>query len=307
MRLDASSRVDASSAELVARDRRVAHLSFNFVLDMTAHGMAGLKPLESLLVMAINQANIAPLTRDPDARKRYGALETPAPDEERRPVSVRALAASMQLPYETARRNVRNLEARKVCVATEAGVLVPASFMLTPAYFETARLGHEGLRGLYLMLKARDLLEPLPPPNYEEAEAPIRGAVRLMSDYLLRTAESLVGRMGDLTAGLVILPLLAAAAAAETDAAAPMSLGAIARRTRLPSETVRRKAAGLVKSGHCVSGRDGLAVADPALASSESRSLLRGNAIAVQRMYAGLAERGVVAVWERAAAASNRT
>ena len=36
-----------------------------------------------------------------------------------------------------------------------------------------------------------------------------------------------------------------------------------------------------------------------ALATPAWRGLLRENAIAVQRMYAGLAERGVVAVWDR--------
>jgi hypothetical protein len=302
--LIASPRQDQTSAGAFARDRQIAHLSFNFVLDITAHGIAGLKPLESLLVMAINQANIAPLTRDPEARRRYGSLERPAPDEERRPVSVRALAASMQLPYETARRNVRNLEARKVCIASEAGVLVPAAFLASEAYLDTANKGHEGLRTLFLMLNSRELLDPLPPPNYAETEPPVRGAVRLMSDYLLRTAESLVGRIGDLTAGLVILPLVAAAAGAEAeDETAPMSVSAIARRTRLPAETVRRKAAALVEAGHCRSGSGGLTVAGPSLIAPGLRGLLRGNAIAVQRMYAGLAERGVVAAWAQAPAA----
>ena len=85
---------DSPAAPLTARDRQLAFLGFNFVLDLAGDGVPGLKPLESLLVMAINQANIAPLTRDPAARSRYGALEAPAPDEIRRPVSVRAVAAS---------------------------------------------------------------------------------------------------------------------------------------------------------------------------------------------------------------------
>ena len=80
----------SASTLLQTRDRQIAHLAFNFALDMASHGIPGLKPLESLMMMAINQANIAPLTRDPAARSRYGALEAPAPDDERRPVSVRA-------------------------------------------------------------------------------------------------------------------------------------------------------------------------------------------------------------------------
>jgi hypothetical protein len=283
------------------RDRQLALLGFNFVLDMAGDGIPGLKPLESLLMMAVNQANIAPLTRDPAVRARHGALEAPAPDELRRPVSIRAVAASMRMPYETARRNIRRLESQGVCVTSEAGVVVPAAFMLTEAYFEAARLGHERLLTLYRVLRARQLLEPLPAPNYQEGEPPVRAAVRLMSDFLLRSADAVVGRTGDLVSGLVILPLLTAAAAAEEARPVPFSAAALARRTRLPAETVRRHVVTLLERGLCVSEAGGLRLADPALATPAWRGLMHENAVAVQRLYAGLAERGVVAVWERMA------
>jgi hypothetical protein len=287
--------------DLHARDREVAHLALNFVLDMASRGIAGLKPLECLLMMAINQANIAPLTRDPAARSRYGGLEAPAPDAERRPVSVRAVAASMRLPYETARRNIRNLEARGVCVVSEAGVVVPTAFLVSHHYMEAAQAGHERLYVLYRMLRARRLLEPLPPPHYDEDEPPVRGAVRLMSDYLLRAGEAAVGRTGDLVAALVVLPLVATAAAGGEGGQAPasLSLAALARRIGLPGETVRRHVAALAAEGMVVSGPLGVRLADTALKTPPWRSLLRENAIAVQRLYAGLAERGVVAAWER--------
>jgi DNA-binding IclR family transcriptional regulator len=293
---------DSATADLFVRDREVAHLAFNFVLDMAAHGISGLKTLECLLLMAINQANIAPLTRDPEARIRYGALEHPAPDAERRPVSVRAVAASMRLPYETARRNIRRLEVQGVCVVNEAGVVVTGAFMLSPAYLQAAQLGHERVHALYRMLQAGQLLEPLPPANYDEREPPIRGAVRLISDFLLRASEAIVGRTGDLVSTLVILPLLAASAGTDAEASPPqLSVATIARRCQLPAETVRRHAAALVLEGVCESSARGLTLADHRLASPGWRSLLRENAVAVQRMFAGLSERGVVAAWEQAA------
>jgi predicted ArsR family transcriptional regulator len=300
--LNPSSSQGGAAADAGSRDRQIAYFTFNFALDMAAHGIPGLKPLECLLMMAINQANIIPLTRDPEARSRYGALEAPAPDDERRPVSVRAVAASMRLPYETARRNIRRLEAKGACIASEAGVVTPAAFMLTPAYFEAARVGHERLHALYRMLTARGLLDPLPAANYDEGEPPVRAAVRLMSDYLLRAAEAVMGRTGDLAATLVLLPLLAAAAGADGRLPEPMSAAALARRTQLPAETVRRHAIALVEQGICVSGPKGLGLADPSMRSPEWRSLLRENAVAAQRMFAGLAERGVVAVWDQMAA-----
>ncbi|CAN7272610.1 hypothetical protein LJR219_001238 [Phenylobacterium sp. LjRoot219] len=285
-----------------SRDREIAYFAFNFVSDMAGHGIRGLKPLEAVLLMAINQANIAPLTRDPAARSRYGALENAAPDEERRPVSIRAVAASMQLPYETARRNIRRLEAQGACVTSDAGVVAPTAFMSSPAYAEAARVGHEGLSSLYRMLAARGLLEPLPAANYHEREPPIRGVARLMADYLLRSAEAVGARTGDLTATLVLLPLLAVAAGTESGPPVAVTAGALARRTRLPAETVRRHVLALVEAGTCVSGPGGVALADGTLMQPAWRGLLRENAIAVQRLFAGLAERGVVDVWEQMAA-----
>src|SRR5690349_17772670 len=119
---------DNAVAARSASDREVAYLSLNFVVDMASAGIAGLKPLDSVLVMAINQANIAPLTHDHAARSRYGALNAPAPDAERRPVSVRAVAASMRLPYETARRHVLRLAAQGVCIMSDEGAVVTEAF-----------------------------------------------------------------------------------------------------------------------------------------------------------------------------------
>jgi hypothetical protein len=288
------------------RARDIAHLSLDFVLDMSSRGIPGLKTLDCLLMMAINQANIAPLTRDPAARSRYGALEAPAPDDERRPVSIRAVAASMELPYETARRNIRRLESQGVCVLSEAGVVVPAAFMRSAAYFEAARTGHERMCELYVALRKRGLLDPLPPSHYREDDPPIRAAVRLMSDYLLRTAEALVGRTRDLVSGLVLLPLLAEAAGPRRGRA--ISVAALSRRVRIPAETVRRHVAALVADGVCRSGESGVRLADESLTSPEWSGLLKENAIATQRMFAGLAERGVVDAWDRAAGlAADRT
>jgi DNA-binding Lrp family transcriptional regulator len=291
---------ERSAAEVARRDQLIGHMAFDFVLEMASRGIAGLKPLETLLIMAINQANIVPLTWDPGARDRYGALDSPAPDELRRPVSVRAVAASMRLPYETARRNIRRLEHRGACKVTAAGVVVPADFLLTPAYLETAVLGHDRMYGLYRLLRASGLLDPLPPPQYSESKPPVRAAARLMSDFLLRSAEALDARTGDLISSLVILPLLAAAAGADPGRAAPqISVAALARRVRLPSETVRRHVARLAAAGLCEAQPRGINLADPTLASPLWRRLLRENAIAVQRLYAGLSERGIVAVWDQ--------
>ena len=283
-----------------ARSRELAHLSLNFVLDVAGQGIDGLKTLDSLLLMAINQANIAPLTRNPAARSRYGALDAAAPDDERRPVSVRAVAASLRLPYETARRNIRRLEGLGVCVVSEAGVVAPESFMRSEAYLRALSRCHETLFRLYLALRARGLLEALPPAHYVEKEPPVRAAARLMADYLLRTAEAVVGRTGELVSGLLLLPLAAAAAAPERGAGAAMSIAELSRRVQVPAETTRRHVAALVEQGLCRTAGAGVVLADADFATADFAGLLRDNAIAVNRMFAGLAERGVVDAWDKA-------
>src|ERR1700752_4866310 len=70
--LDRQPTQESIVAPLTGRDRQLAFLGFNFVLDLAGDGIPGLRPLESLLVMAVNQANIAPLTRDPEVRARTG-------------------------------------------------------------------------------------------------------------------------------------------------------------------------------------------------------------------------------------------
>jgi len=288
-------------ADSRARARKIAHHSLEFVLDVACHGIPGLKTLDSLLMMAINQANIAPLTRNPEARSRYGGLAAPAPDAERRPVSVRAVAASMRLPYETARRNIRRLEAQGVCILSPAGVVVPATFMRSVEYLEAAQDCYHRMQALYVTLRAASLLDALPASHYVDDEPPVRGAVRLMSDYLLRTSEVLVARTGGIVSGVILTPLLSQAAGALPGSAAGLSMAAISRRVQTPAETVRRQIAALVAEGACEIRAGRVMLTDHQLTGEAWSGLLRDNAINVHRLFAGLAERGLVEAWDRAA------
>lgn len=283
--------------EASERVRRQAHLSLCFVIDSACSGMAGLKTLDAVLVMAVNQANIAPLTRDPDARIRYGALDAPAPDDDRRPVSVSAVAASLKLPYETTRRRLKQLAADGVCALSEAGAVVPQAFLASAAYLDTTRVLHERLWTFYRELMADGLLGELPPSRYSvEAGIPVRGAVRLVADYLLRTSATFVDHFGDLISGLVGMGVLCASTGRPAQASRATAL---AERLRLPQETVRRHALELVERGRCVRRPQGLLAPQEMLAAAPLWDLFQDNAVQVQRLFAGLAERGVVEAWER--------
>jgi DNA-binding Lrp family transcriptional regulator len=284
------------------RNRAVGDLSLSFLLDQAATGIGDVKPRDALLVLAINQANIAPLTRQPDARARYGALELPAPDHERRPVSISAIASSLGLPFETVRRRVRVLAQLDVCVITGAGVIVPQAFLSSPGYLAALRDGHEHLLRFYRGLRADDLLDDLPASNYALTEGiPMRAAARLISDYVLRVAEQLMRLAGDLMDSLVLLGIVRGDADPEGRTSTVVKL---AKRLQMPHETIRRHVAGLVERGQCVRAGRGLMVTEEMLARPAWTSLFRENAMNVQRLFSGLAERGVIDAW-RAFGAAN--
>lgn len=286
---------------MTRRDRVLAGLSFAFLLDEMANGIGGLEPLDALLVLAVNQANIAPLTRDHDARARYGGLEAPAPDGERRPVSINAVAASLGLPFETVRRRIRRLGAERVCALSSEGVVVPAAFLASPSYVQSVMLGHERLRGFYIELRAAGLVEGLPQPSFETDTVPVRAAARLLADYVLRACEGLMREAGNVVSLLTLVALLAAALADEGrtgGARRSMSVRAIAQKLQLSAETVRRHVAELMEEGLCARTSAGLLVTEDALARPGLRLLFADNAGNIQRLVAGLAERGVIRAWE---------
>jgi len=288
----------------------LAKHSLGFTLDEVAAGLAGLSAMDALLVLAINQANIAPLTRDPEARRAYGDLDHAAPDSARRPATINAIATSLGVPFETARRRLKRLENQGVCVISPgAGVVIPEAWLTSPAYLASVMAAHDRLLRLYADLRAADLLDPLPPPAYDvDQRIPLRGAARLIADYILRSVESLHRVASDLPSALALLAVLDAALApprsVRGEEYGAASVSALARRTGLPGETMRRHIAALTDAGLCARTDDGVSIAPALLSRPGIRHMLEEHAADVQRLFVGLAERGVVAAWEQAGAAA---
>jgi hypothetical protein len=290
-----------------APEHRLAVLSLAFLLDQATGGVGALKTRDALLILAINQANIGPLTREPVAREMYGALDAPAPDDQRRPVSVSAVAASLNQPFETIRRRVSRLEALGACVVGDGGVIVPEAFLASPSYLDSVRTSHLRLRRFYEDLKAAGLLEPLPASAYPLAEeVPIRAAARLLADWILRSAEHLMRQAGDMVSTVVLLGVLvttqeqAMQRAARVGNGRARPVGLLSQRLQIPQETVRRHLAELVDRDLCRRRGDAFVVSEDMLQQSAWQAFFRDNAVNVQRLFAGLAERGVVAAWDRA-------
>jgi hypothetical protein len=180
----------------------------------------------------------------------------------------------------------------------DGGVLVPQAFLASAAYLDSTRALHERTWAFYRELAEAGLLGELPASRYPvDSGVPVRGAVRLVSDYLLRTAEGFVAHFGDLVSGLVGMAVLCASSEPTGGRATPMN--ALAEQLQMPMETVRRHALGLVEAGKCERTRGGLVISEGSLETAPLSDIFRENAAHVQRLFAGLAERGVVEAWER--------
>lgn len=285
---------------------RLAQAALGFTIEQVASGLTGLKAMDALLVLAINQANIVLLTRDVEARKAYGALAAPAPDDIRRPVSVHAIATSLDLPFETVRRRIRRLETLGICRHEARGVIVPSAYLKSPAYLQAVVAAHESLKRLYFEISAEGLLDPLPVSAYALSdEPPMRAAARLLSDFLLRAVDILMRHTRHIASGLILAAVVSAsppmALASPTTGARlsrGLSVAEVGRRIGLAPETARRQMARLTADGHCVRGRTGVFASDLYPGNPRWDPTMSELAAALQRLMAGLAERGVIDSWK---------
>src|SRR5262245_29595141 len=124
------------------RLRVAGRLAIGFALDMTRMGAFGRDMVDALLLVAISQANVAQISRSPELQRKYATLDATPPDELRRPVSVSAIANSLRIPFETARRRIANLTELGAVKAAPRGVIVPASVLDSPFYRTTAEANY---------------------------------------------------------------------------------------------------------------------------------------------------------------------
>lgn len=293
---------------------RLGRASLDFILDTFNLSRNGGDMLGPVITSVIIQANVAPITQDPELSHRYATLDAPPPDELRRPLSVNAVAASLQLPYETVRRRVAAMIADGTCVATPKGVYVPAAALVGAEYDAVAIARYERLRAFYFELKALNAfagtsLAVSGVPTYDRP--PVRAGNRAVAEYTLRVIEVIMRRIGDPLSGLLLLEM--ARANGEAAGGAPRSMDAplpdelrtpinalaLARRAGLPAETVRRYVAKLDASGFCRKVKGGrLAALEQLGAGPNGDHGLAENLQNVHRLFAKCASLGLVGYWE---------
>lgn len=278
--------------------------------------------LDPLILVVVIEANLAIVNQDPDLQRAYAGLETAPPDHLRRPVSISAVAASLNLPYETVRRRVSQLSANGACAVTSRGVLVPAALLTGPFYTITAVARYERLKRFYFELKAMGVLggmAELAAQAQPFDSAPVRLVNRALAEYMLRVVENILKRLGHPLTGLILLEMARANSEhledddkqiegpIPDDMRRPIPTLALARRLGLPAETVRRHVRSLQRGGYCQRRRGGLLAALEQLGREEGGPGLSANLMNVMRLFNRLATHGVLAQWDRETAEADRS
>lgn len=308
---------DASHSTL----RVAGRLANGFALDLVKLGGFGRDVIDGLLLCAISQANVAQITRNPELQRTYATLDQAPPDELRRPVSVSAIANSLRLPFETTRRRIAALAGLGVVVQTPRGVIVPTAPLSSPFYRIGTEANYNLVRNLYFRLRGIGLLQDLPKPtwpDFDPEHPPMRLVIRLSSDYLLRLAEPIGQYVGDLVTGLILMDLIHAntehlpdteggEAGEGWDAAGfvpdsqrkPVRATLLAQRLGIPHETVRRHLNRLATRDLCERNGDGYLVTARILTRGPFVQYMTDNQSHLHRLYAQLADFGVLTEWER--------
>jgi DNA-binding Lrp family transcriptional regulator len=301
--------------------RVAARLANGFALDLVKLGGFGRDVIDGLLLAAIAQANVAQITRNPELQRRYATVNQPPPDELRRPVSISAIANSLRIPFETARRRITALVELGVVIAQPRGVILPTAPLTSPFYRMGSQANYELVRQLYFRLRGIGLLEELPrPPGpaYDPDDPPVRLVIRHSSDYLLRLVEPISEHIGDLVTGLILMDIIHANTEHFPDTEGgsedagwapqgfvpdeqrkPVRTGALASRLGIPNETVRRHLNRLMADDRCERKEDGYIIPARVLARPPFVQYMTDNRSHLYRLYAQLADYGVVSEWER--------
>lgn len=287
--------------------RIVGRLTVAYLLDVIAISRGDGPPIDMLLAAAVIQANVADLNNRAELEAFIGHDEMPT-DDQRRPVSVNAVATSLGMPFETVRRRINAMVRDGYCKAVDGGVIVPSAVLADPKYYASAYQAYERLRAFYYQLRDHGVLVGLPEPTVEltAGNFPIRLVSRLVGAYVLRIVESM-GVHGDLIDGLILFETFRSniehldpgrLGSVEDHERAPMAVTTVAARLGLPAETVRRRCVGLLERGALARRRGGLIVPSVTLGDPRVFAAISGNAGNLQRLFATLSRLGVLKVWD---------
>jgi DNA-binding IclR family transcriptional regulator len=274
------------------------------VLDQVRLARGPLDFLDALILMAITQANVDPIVRDPELNRTFATYQDVPPDDLRRPISINAVAQSLGAPFETVRRRVTRLSRAGIYRITPTGVVVPGWVVLIATHRASLEAGYERTRALYVHLARLGALGPTPVAEPWQGPAPLRAVARLGADYLLRLITTASAEIGDLSDAAIWLEVLRSSQEHLPDEAGidrmqsrPVRVAGLARRMGMPFETVRRRVADLVARELCEAAADGVTLAGSAASDRTITKISEGNHRDLARLFTAMGHLGVLAAW----------
>ena len=265
--------------------RIVVRASTDFVVRSVPESVRCLGGIRRATILcAIVAANVQHITRATDLAWRYAKHDERAPDDERRPVNMNSLAASLALPWETTRRHVRALIDDGLCKKVDGGVIVPVGALTSDRVAPFAAAMKDSFWRMVRQLRAIGFEfghpacgsqtghQTLPEPGANSpGQSPEWVLSRVVMEFYLRV---IVGGSrafdGDWSHTLVFGEIMATNSEAlsrdpdaawlygYTDTPPPdharrsASIRETAGRLGLPQETVRRQVQSLIKAGRLV-------------------------------------------------------
>lgn len=288
---------DIMSASTATVDRTCEGLCLAFSAQLIPNGFrrqGHRSALDTLLMLAIAQANLAPLSRDPEFQKTYAGLDASPPDEMRRPARVRAIATSLGVPQETARRRVVALAEAGILVMSDDGVILPQAFTYSPHAVEMAMETWNTFAQFYANLRRAGCLARVPPATPDQP-LPMRQMMRLWVDHFLRLIEALMPMVGDPFSVVMLFAILDGGLAA---GGKPASASAVARALGLPFESVRRNALRITDNGLCQKVGRGYLIPPELMEEPRWRAFSERHAQILMRFFAVMREQGLLSWWE---------
>ena len=277
------------------------------------------------ILCAIVAANVQHITRSAEMTWRYARRGEVLPDSERRPVNMNSLAASLAIPWETARRHVHALIDDGLCVKVDGGVVVPAKILLSERTAPFGATLKDSFWRMVRQLKAIgfDFSDVTHRPDIETlmlaepgvnppGQSPEWLVSRLVMEFYLRV---IVGASrafdGDWTSTLIFGEIMAINGepfSRDRDAAwlyayadspppdqlrRPASIRETATRIGLPHETVRRQVQSLVRAGRVERAEKGCLAGMTFMQSQSMRDCASDITLAFYRLVHDLEVLGV--------------
>lgn len=291
----------------------VQRASVSLLLDVLALGRRIGDSLDLLLLAAVVQANNAPVAGRADLQLRYAALSEPTPDDLRRPISMHAVATSLGLSFESVRRRIHGLADRGLCRLSPEGAVVPTPLLASPEFNAAGVTAYRRLQAHHAALQMLGALHDLPAPtaSLHDPRPPVRAALRLLLEYLLRLSDAARAGFGDLVTCLLLFETVRAntehlgfvAGDPQTrsvfpdEVRRPVTVADLSRRLGFAAETTRRHARALEEAGTLVRREGGLIVPAARLANPDVARFAAENLRHTRRLFSGLSSLGILERW----------